>query len=440
MSPAAVERTFYVVSGIYTLAASLIWGVNTLFLLDAGLDIFGVFVANAAFTAGMVIFEIPTGVLADTRGRRFSFLLSVSVLAVGTAGYVAAAETGAGLGVFVAVSLVLGLGFTFYSGAVEAWLVDALAASGFEGNLDRVFSRAGLVTGAAMVVGTTGGGLLGELDLSYPFVGRAVLLMVVLGYAWFRLHDLGFRPRAIGDAGLGAEMGAVAAVSLRYGWRQPSMRLLMAMSFVQTGVISWAWYAWQPYLVELAGSESVSFVGVVAALLALSSMAGNALVMWLSRRCRRRTTLLAWSAAVATGGAIAVGLAPSVWIAVAAFLVIGGALGLTAPVKQAYLHGLVPSEYRASVVSFDSMAGNGGGIGGQLGLGALSRGVSIGAGYVVGGAVLAVLVPLAALLRRRQDAVDVIVGTAGVASACAAQGLPDVLGVDTEALAPAALR
>ncbi len=41
-----VIRGYFLISGLYTLAAALIWGVNTLFLLDAGLDIFGDFVAN----------------------------------------------------------------------------------------------------------------------------------------------------------------------------------------------------------------------------------------------------------------------------------------------------------------------------------------------------------------------------------------------------------
>ena len=149
----SVTRTYYAIACIYTLSASLIWGVNTLFLLDAGLDIFEVFVANAAFTAGMVIFEIPTGVTADTRGRRFSFLLSALTIMVGTIAYVSIAAMGGGLVPFVVASIVLGLGFSFYSGAVEAWLVDALGATGYEGQLDQVFARGSMVSGAAMLVG-----------------------------------------------------------------------------------------------------------------------------------------------------------------------------------------------------------------------------------------------------------------------------------------------
>ena len=124
---------YFTLAGLYTLSAAAIWGVNTLFLLDAGLSFFEVFVANAAFSAGMVVFEVPTGVVADTLGRRVSFLLSVAVLAATTLLYVALAEIGAGVVAFAAVSVAMGLGFTFYSGAMEAWLVDALAATGYTG-------------------------------------------------------------------------------------------------------------------------------------------------------------------------------------------------------------------------------------------------------------------------------------------------------------------
>ena len=124
---------YFTLAGLYTLSAALIWGVNTLFLLDAGLSFFEVFVANAAFSAGMVLFEVPTGVVADTLGRRVSFLLSVTVLAATTLLYVGLAQVGAGVVAFAIVSVGMGLGFTFYSGAMEAWLVDALARDGLSG-------------------------------------------------------------------------------------------------------------------------------------------------------------------------------------------------------------------------------------------------------------------------------------------------------------------
>ena len=75
-----VQRTYLVLTLFTTLAASFIWGINTLFLLPPGLDNTQAFAANAFFTVGQVLFEVPTGVVADTRGRRFSFLLGTATL------------------------------------------------------------------------------------------------------------------------------------------------------------------------------------------------------------------------------------------------------------------------------------------------------------------------------------------------------------------------
>src|ERR1700709_1479729 len=95
-----------------TLAASFIWGINTIFLLDAGLSNTQAFAANAFFTAGMVLFEVPTGVVADTVGRRASSLLGTVTLAVTTLLYVWLWEIHGPFWAWAVVSLALGLGFT----------------------------------------------------------------------------------------------------------------------------------------------------------------------------------------------------------------------------------------------------------------------------------------------------------------------------------------
>jgi MFS family permease len=82
-----VQKVYLFLLLLHLLAASFIWGINTLFLLDAGLSNTEAFAANAFFTAEMVLFEVPTGVVADTRGRRTSYLLGTLTLAVSTSLY-----------------------------------------------------------------------------------------------------------------------------------------------------------------------------------------------------------------------------------------------------------------------------------------------------------------------------------------------------------------
>ena len=97
----------------------------------------------------------------------------------------------AGIVAWSLVSLFLGLGFTFFSGAVEAWLVDALSATGFDGNLEDVFSKGQISNGLAMLVGTVSGGYIAQItNLGVPYILRAVMLLLSFLLAAIFMKDL----------------------------------------------------------------------------------------------------------------------------------------------------------------------------------------------------------------------------------------------------------
>jgi MFS family permease len=170
----AVQRTYLLLTLLSTLAASFIWGINTLFLLDAGLSNTEAFAANGFFSLGMVLFEVPTGVVADTAGRRVSYLLGAMTLLVSTLVYLLMWQIEAPFWGWALASALIGLGFTFFSGAVEAWLVDALDTTGYTGGLDRVFGRGQTVMGVAMLTGSVAGGFIAQAtNLGVPYLLRA---------------------------------------------------------------------------------------------------------------------------------------------------------------------------------------------------------------------------------------------------------------------------
>ncbi len=436
--PVSIIRSYLLLTGLYTLSASIIWGVNTLFLLDAGLNLLQVFIANAVFTGSMALFEIPTGVLADTRGRRISFLLSLLILATGTVGYVGVAAAGGGLAWFVVFSVALGLGFTFYSGAMEAWLVDALIERGFSGRLDQVFARASIASGGAMLIGTMAGGLLGQVDLSLPFLVRAGLLILVFGIAFNRMHDIGFEKRAVPVRQLPAEMRSVARSSIRYGWQEPQIRLLIVSGALQSAYMAWGFHAWQPYFLDLLAQNLIWVSGIIAALVAFAMILGNSIVERLASYCGRRTTILLWAAGVFGIGTVGVGLANTFSLAVGLYLVTMIAYGVMGPVRQAYIHGLIPSQQRATVISFDSLVSNGGSMTGQSGLALLAQLHSISSGYIAGGLTAMVSLPVLFGLRAASGPADRIVGEAGNRGACPVQGAPGAIGIEGSLSAAAA--
>jgi hypothetical protein len=157
------------------------------------------------------------------------------------------------------VSLLLGLGFTFFSGAVEAWLVDALAATGFKGDMESVFGRIGFTP------------------------------------------EKGGRPLA--------EMRKIASASIEHGWRVPAVKWLMVEALFIGGVGIYAFYALQPYLLELYGDpQAYQIAGLVAAIVAGAQILGGVAAPQIRRLFHRRTSaLIAMAgASVLTLGAIGI--------------------------------------------------------------------------------------------------------------------------------------
>jgi len=410
-----IIRTYFAITGLFNLAMSLIWGIDTLFKMGAGLDIQQVLLTNAAFTLGSMIFEIPTGVVADTLGRRVSLLLCLVTLFTTTLLYVASAWRGWGFWAFVWISVFLGLGFTFYTGAVDAWLVDALKATGYTEPLEPVFAKGQMFFGAGMLVGTIGGGLLGQIHLYIPYVVRAAIVVPLFALAWYAMPELGYTPRALELKRVPVEMRRVFVEGMEYGLHHPVVRPVMLASLVSMSFMIFGFYSWQRYFLDLLGRDLVWVDGLISSLLGLSLIAGNALVAPLSRLVRSRTGLLMLSVVVQAAMATACGMVgrgvgspDRFYVVVALYLVYGLAVGVAMPVKQAYLNAHIPSAQRATIISLDSMFANVGGVLGQSGWGWLARGRSIGEAWAWSGVTLLFGLPLYRLARRNDRRLDAI--------------------------------
>ncbi|MGW9631088.1 MFS transporter [Agromyces sp. NPDC055520] len=393
-----------------TLAASFIWGVNTLFLLDAGLSNFEAFAANAFFSVGMVIFEVPTGVVADTLGRRVSYLLGTVTLAVTTALYYLLWVGHSPFWMWAIVSVLLGLGFTFFSGAVEAWLVDALAATGYTGGLERVFGRGLAVSGAAMFIGSIAGGVVAQAtNLGVPFLIRAGILVVMFVVAAIVMHDLGFTPA--GRAHPIAATKEVFNASVKYGLGRPPVRYVMFASFFTTGVGFYVFYALQPYLVELWGDTGAySIAGLAAAILSGSQVIGGLVAPWVRRWFRKRTTTIILSLVVSSLVLLALGVTRDFWIALVLLVLWGLVDAAAGPVQQAYLNDMIPSQQRATVLSFDSLLGSTGGAVIQPVLGRSADLWGYPGSLMLSGGIQALAVPFLWLSRRQGSPADVATG------------------------------
>jgi MFS family permease len=404
----AVQRTYLVLTLLSTLAASFIWGINTLFLLDAGLNNTQAFAANAFFTVGQVIFEVPTGVVADTWGRRTSYLLGAVTLLLSTLLYLAMWKLHAPLWSWAIASVLLGLGFTFFSGATEAWLADALTATGAKDELDAVLARGQVVFGTAMLIGSVGGGLVAQAsDLGVPYIVRSALLAFTFVAAALWMRDLGFSPDH--SRGVGAQVRAVLRASIDNGWRNPPVRWLMLAGIFNGGVGMYAFYALQPFLLQLYGDErAFGVAGVLAALIAGTQIVAGLAAPLLRRLASRRTHVLLVTTLISAACLLALSLTSSFALALAVVVVWSFSFWVATPFRDAYVNALIPSAQRATVLSFDNLMDSAGGALAQPMLGRVADASGYPASYLVCSVIQAAAFPFVALARREDATSDPI--------------------------------
>lgn len=413
MNPLArrIQRTYLTLLLGNTLAASFIWGINTLFLLDAGLSNLEAFAANAFFTAGMVVFEVPTGVVADTWGRRTSYLLGTVTLSASTFLYYLLWVASGPFVLWAVVSMLLGLGFTFFSGAVEAWLVDALHFAEYDDGLEVVLGRGQMIGGAAMLGGSVAGGVIAQATtLGVPFLLRVGVLLAMFGVAYKLMHDLGFTPEP--STSPVRAVHNVLDASIDHGLKNPPVRWVMLSAPFASGVGFYTFYALQPYLLELYGDpEAYSIAGLAAAIVAGAQILGGYAAPRIRRLFHKRTTPLILGSLASALILLLLGVTDVFWLALVLLVLWGLIFAASMPIRQAYLNGMIPSKQRATVLSFDSLMGSSGGVVIQPVLGKTADVYSYSTSFAVGGVFQLLSIPFLILSRREASPSDTMIGS-----------------------------
>jgi MFS family permease len=404
----SIQNIYLSLTLFNTLATSLIWGINTLFLLSAGLNNTQAFLANAFFMLGHVLFEVPTGIVADIKGRRLSYILGTLTLAAATLLYFVAWQIGAPFWLWAVSSVLLAIGYTFFSGATEAWLVDALAFAGHKGDLESVFAKRQIVDGAAMLVGAVGGGLIAQAtNLGVPYLLRAFFLVVNFVVAFLFMKDWGFVAEK--SASLAKDVKQLFGTSFRLGLQHPPVRWIMLTSLFTGGVGMYVFYAMQPHLLNLFGDQQAYWVaGLAAALMAGTQIIGGLTVPFVRVLFKRRTTVLILRRVIAAVALIILSLTSHFWLALVLLFIWGLASAVGQPVRQAYLNKLIPSRQRATVLSFDALLDSAGGAATQPLLGRSADIWGYPVSFIFSALVQTIALPLILLARKEKSEADKI--------------------------------
>lgn len=145
------------------------------FLEEKGMNLLEINIINAFFMIFVVLSEMPTGSFADNFGRNRSLSLACLLLSSGFFLYFFSSS----FLIFILAEIILAFGHTFYSGALEAWMVDSLGARGEEELTTKIFVYEPTFKSIGLVTGVLIGSYLGEFDLSLPWIVSALLMFII---------------------------------------------------------------------------------------------------------------------------------------------------------------------------------------------------------------------------------------------------------------------
>jgi MFS family permease len=355
------------------------------FLLSEGLSLLEVNLVNTVFFVTLFLCEIPTGAFADVFGRKKSYVVSCFLFSAGLLLY----GSGFSMWSFIVAEILAAIAATFASGAFDAWLVDSLRHHGYQDKLTAIFSNAWVVRRVGMLASAlTGSALADYAGLGAPWLLGSLFFAIAGVVAVVTLKEEYFeRKRVSIEEGMRA-LRSTVTTSIEYGVKNRRVRFIMCLVFAINFSLMAPNMYWQPYFKTWLGSQTslgFLFVGIMVSMMGGSWFTGKVHALVSERHALCITSVL-----IGLGILIAANL-PYFGIVITAFYLHEFARGAFTPLKDTYLHEMIPSKERATIVSFESIAHHIGGAIGLVGSGVLATLLSISVAWTVSAVVLLLL-------------------------------------------------
>jgi DHA3 family tetracycline resistance protein-like MFS transporter len=346
---------------------------------------------GTAMEAAVFLFEVPTGVVADTYSRRLSLI--IGYVGMGAAWMLTGAFSTAW--VIILLWALWGLSYTFTSGASQAWLTDEV---GLE-KVGRLFLRGSRIRYAGASVGLIGQVAVGLLSLRAGVIAGGAVTAACGVICIVLMPETGFRrrPREERSSAL-AEMRATASSGVRYAWAAPVILLLvgvelfMGMSSEAFDRLKEAHFLRDIGLPVVGHLSPVVWFGIFWL---IGMVLGFVATGWLIKRFERGgrrviTSSLFTLTAMELAAMLVFALTGSTWLAIAALLGVFFARDLASPLYTIWLNEqITDSSIRATVLSISGQANAIGQTGGGPVLGVIGNVWGIRTALAAGACVIA---------------------------------------------------
>jgi DHA3 family tetracycline resistance protein-like MFS transporter len=350
------------------------------------------------------LFEIPTGVLADVKSRRLSIIIGYALIGLG---FIVEGS----LPFFAAVALaqvVWGFGYTFTSGATQAWIVDETG----EKRAGEAFLRGSQAGQAGGLIAIPISIALGSVAVRLPVLLGGGLMILLAAFLAVTMTEEGFTPTPPEDRTTWAMMFKTVQDARGMVRRQPLLLTLLGIGLFY-GLYSEGFdRLWTPHLLQdfvlpswLEATDAVAWFGVVRGVLAVTSLVATEVVRrWVdTSRSASLGQALMWNAGGIVVALVGFGLTRSFWVAVGLYWAVGVLRGIHGPLFSTWFnHRIDDPQVWATMFSVRGQVDAVGQIGSGPIMGMIGN-VSIRAALVASAAILSPVLPLYWITIRRDE-------------------------------------
>ncbi|GAB2662832.1 MFS transporter [Kribbella swartbergensis] len=368
-------RTYYAYNGTWAFLSALTFTLSMVYYVrEAGLNPLQMVLVGTTLELACFLFEVPTGIVADLYSRRLSIIIGFTLIG---AGFLLQGLVPSFLAI-LAAQVLWGIGYTFTSGADQAWITDEIGAE----RAGPVFVRSQQVGLVATIAGTISAGALGLVSLPLPLTlsGAGMILLALLLATFMREDNFHRTPKA--ERETFRQMADTFKHGLEVARRRPVVRALVLISLI-SGLSSEAFdRLWSVKILEFSfptvfGTSEPAFWFTVLALVGtLLSLITSVTLNKLSPErlsAAHPNGVLGLLAVLQVGGVVAFALLDHLWLALAAMWLRTIAGTLSWPIESAWLNRHLDSRSRATVISMVSQANAIGQVVGGPPLGAVGR-------------------------------------------------------------------
>jgi len=327
------------------IGAMIVMPIITLFFQENGLSMQDIFVLQAIFSVTVVLIEIPSGYFSDKLGHRAAIIIGAITSFIGMVIYTLSFGF---LGI-LAAEIVLGIGFAFFSGATSALLYNSLLELKREGEHKKIESRLISIGSFSQAVGGVLGGFLGAMSLRLPFVVEAGIIFFAIPLSLLLITPVTQKVRDASGSII-KDMARIVAYSM-HGHKKLKWIIIYA-GLIGTSTLVFVWFM-QPYW-QMVNIPIVWF-GVLWAALNVSVGLFTLFANKFEHLLGLRKSLISLVVLVAVAYMI-LGLYPSMYV-IPVILIFYFVRGVQQPILRDYVHRIIDSDIRATVLSVKALVG-----------------------------------------------------------------------------------